>query len=195
MRTRNKQGQFLPYEVPLVFAKNCIVCGGVFKKGRRNMKWWTKAEFCSYKCKGVVMRGKPRISKMTPDGIRRIKLKAIGRPSPLRGRVYVTVPKRNLTMRIRECFQYRQWRSDVFTRDKFTCQWCGDEGGGNLNADHIKPFSVILQEYEITTYEQALSCAPLWNINNGRTLCKPCHKKTSTFAGRANMKSYQMDLI
>src|SRR3990167_1127604 len=28
-----------------------------------------------------------------------------------------------LQKQIRRCFLYRQWRSDVFTRDDFTCQW------------------------------------------------------------------------
>lgn len=76
---------------------------------------------------------------------------------------------------IRKCFEYRQWRSDVFQRDDYTCQHCGIKGG-ILNADHIKLFSVILKEYNIKTLEEALKCEELWNINNGRTLHKHCHK-------------------
>ena len=79
-------------------------------------------------------------------------------------------------LRIRNCFKYRQWRSDVFTRDDFTCQKCGDNKSGNLNAHHIKLFSTILDEYKIKTLEQALDCEELWNINNGQTLCKKCHR-------------------
>lgn len=78
---------------------------------------------------------------------------------------------------IRTNFEYRQWRSDVFTRDNFTCQEC-DIRGDYLHAHHIKSFSSILQFYEITTIEEALKCAELWNINNGITLCKKCHKLT-----------------
>jgi len=77
---------------------------------------------------------------------------------------------------IRTNFKSRQWRSDVFTRDNFTCQECG-QVGGKLNAHHIKSFSSIIQKYEITTLEEALQCEELWNINNGITLCKKCHKK------------------
>ena len=77
---------------------------------------------------------------------------------------------------IRESYKYRQWRSDVYTRDNFTCQECG-QIGKRLNAHHIKSFSSILQFYEITTIEEALECEELWNINNGITLCKECHWK------------------
>jgi len=80
---------------------------------------------------------------------------------------------------IRTCTKYRQWRSDVFTRDDFTCQECGGRSGNGkaiiLNAHHIKMFSMILDEYKITTISEALKCAELWNINNGRTLCLECH--------------------
>lgn len=82
---------------------------------------------------------------------------------------------------LRTCFEYRQWRSDVFTRDNFTCQWCGDNRGGNLEVDHISPLKLILQKNEITNMEQAVKCEELWNINNGRTLCRECHKKTDTY--------------
>ena len=79
-----------------------------------------------------------------------------------------------LADRIRRCFKYRQWRDDVFTRDNFTCQMCGNRGN-NLHAHHIKSFSKIIQFYEITTLEEALNYNELWNINNGITLCKKCH--------------------
>jgi len=76
---------------------------------------------------------------------------------------------------IRRMFEYRQWRSDVFTRDDFTCQKCGARGV-KIEAHHKKKFSVILKEYEIETIEEARNCAELWNINNGETRCIPCHR-------------------
>ncbi len=82
----------------------------------------------------------------------------------------------SLVEQIRKCFKYRQWLSDIFTRDDFTCQKCNIRGG-NLNAHHIKSFSSILQYYEITTLEEALKCEELWNMNNGITLCIKCHRK------------------
>jgi len=82
-----------------------------------------------------------------------------------------------LHLQIRNCFEYRQWRSDVFTRDNFTCQMCEDSRGGNLNAHHIVEFAVLLQKYEITSYDEAIKCEEMWNINNGITFCKDCHIK------------------
>jgi len=81
---------------------------------------------------------------------------------------------------IRKCFKYRQWRSDVFTRDDFTCQECGIRGG-YLEADHYpKMFSIIFHDNKIKTLEEALICEEFWNINNGRTLCSKCHNKTKS---------------
>ena len=87
----------------------------------------------------------------------------------------------SLREQIRSCFKYRQWRSDIFTRDNFTCVICRIRGN-YLEADHYpKTFSEILKEYKITIFEEALNCEELWNINNGRTLCKNCHKKTDSY--------------
>lgn len=84
-----------------------------------------------------------------------------------------------LAERIRKSFKYRQWRSDVYSRDDYTCE-CGIRGG-KLHAHHIKTFSIILKENNIDTFEKAMECEELWNINNGKTLCVPCHKETDSY--------------
>ena len=91
-----------------------------------------------------------------------------------------------LVLQIRHSFQSRQWRSDVFTRDNFTCQMCGVKGVG-LHADHIKSFSKIFLENKITSLEQAFVCEEFWNINNGRTLCAKCHRLTDNYGNKSKI--------
>jgi len=88
-----------------------------------------------------------------------------------------------LNKTLRKCFEMRQWRSDVFHRDNYTCKKCNIRGG-ILQADHIKPFSTILKENNIKTFEEALTCVELWSLNNGQTLCLHCYQQTDTYAGR-----------
>lgn len=73
------------------------------------------------------------------------------------------------------------WRNDVFKRDHYTCTKCGDNKGGNLNADHIKPFAILLKENNINSKRGGLCCEKLWDLSNGRTLCVTCHRKTITY--------------
>lgn len=74
-------------------------------------------------------------------------------------------------MKIRQSVEYKIWRDSVFKRDSYTCVWCGDDRGGNLEADHIKPFAFFP--------DLRLS------LDNGRTLCIDCHKKTDTWGEKA----------
>jgi hypothetical protein len=73
--------------------------------------------------------------------------------------------------RIRRSGKYADWRTSVFKRDDYTCQHCGDRAAVGhrveLHADHIKPFAFYPESR--------------FDINNGQTLCVPCHKKTPTF--------------
>lgn len=91
-----------------------------------------------------------------------------------------------LNLAIRRTFRYRLWRNDVFTRDNFTCQSCFKKGI-YIEADHIYPFCLILKDNKICSVEESLLCEELWDINNGRTLCKECHKKTDTYKKKARL--------
>jgi hypothetical protein len=71
---------------------------------------------------------------------------------------------------IRTSSAYVRWREAVFARDNYTCVECGDDRGGNLEADHIKPFA----------YFPELR----FDVSNGRTLCRACHKETPTWGNK-----------
>ena len=77
---------------------------------------------------------------------------------------------------IRKSREYKLWRQAVFERDDYTCIWCGKKfikgvtGRVMIHADHIKPFALFPE----------LRFA----IDNGRTLCIDCHRKTDTYGGR-----------
>ncbi|NID09389.1 HNH endonuclease [Fibrivirga algicola] len=90
---------------------------------------------------------------------------------------------------IRGSEKSKQWRNAIFARDNYTCQSCGRSSSelksGSLQADHIYPFSAIIKEHKIETIEQAEECKQLWNTDNGRTLCIPCHKQTPTYGFKA----------
>jgi len=61
----------------------------------------------------------------------------------------------------RKMGRYRRWRKQVFERDGYTCQLCGQHGG-ELETHHKKSF-INYKELRIS-------------IDNGITLCKECHK-------------------
>ena len=58
--------------------------------------------------------------------------------------------------------RYKQWRTSVFERDKFTCQLCGLVGV-KLQAHHI--------------YRWAEHSDKRYDLNNGITVCVQCHPR------------------
>jgi len=73
----------------------------------------------------------------------------------------------------RNCKEYKDWRTTVLKRDDFICVWCGYKshtrvnGHSDMVVDHIKSYALYP---ELRT-----------KIENGRTLCYWCHKKTETY--------------
>lgn len=69
---------------------------------------------------------------------------------------------------------WKLWREAVFKRDNFTCQSCNKKGG-YLEPHHIKGWA----QYPELRYE----------VSNGQTLCKACHKLTDNYMGKGRRKN------
>ena len=67
---------------------------------------------------------------------------------------------------------YRDFIKEVYKRDNYTCQCCGDNKGGNLNAHHI---------YGYAEYKDLRT-----DIDNLVTLCEDCHKRYHKQYGYTN---------
>jgi len=97
------------------------------------------------------------------DKLSRIRIKMFDRI----GRV-----KRRESVHLRDR-RYIKWRSDVFTRDNWTCQTCGKRSQIGekvyLEAHHVKGWA----KYKKLRYD----------VENGVTLCYECHRLTHNING------------
>jgi HNH endonuclease/NUMOD3 motif len=169
--------------------KTCISCNGTYfiypsEAKRRERK------FCGRKCDGDARKG----VKKTEAHRQKISLAHKGMKKPWAGskkgrKIFSLEARKKMSFErrgenatnwrggitpknliIRHSLEYKLWRQAVFERDSYTCVLCGDNRGGNLQADHIKPFA-LYPELRLA-------------IDNGRTLCIPCHKLTPSYGGK-----------
>lgn len=135
--------------------KFCFTCS----KEMKLAKWELKRKFCSVYCWGLGHRGKN---------------------SPVFKGDKAVSKLRNIIAQLPE---YRKWRLDILKRDNYKCIICIEYIRKNnpLEVDHIKKFESIILENNITNSEEARNCLQLWDINNGRTLCRTCHRKSDTY--------------
>lgn len=73
----------------------------------------------------------------------------------------LTNEDRELLHLLRKDKDASDWRKQIYERDNYTCQICGDSSGGNLNAHHLNGWSYFPEQR--------------YDINNGICLCKECH--------------------
>jgi len=130
----------------------CSWCGKEFKKAKNQIRG---NNYCSQKCMGE-WQTKFRVGESNYNW---------------KGGLL------SVSKRIRSLNKYTDWRKDIFKRDNFTCQCCGDKTGGNLNAHHKKQLLDIIKEYHLNEMIDVLRCEKLWDLNNGITLCENCHRE------------------
>lgn len=137
-----------------------------------------RTKFCSRQCKGCYnaeislnnLQKVDRLKLAKENSIRTSNTSGESTPNWQGGKTAEHI-------KIRNSKEYAEWRALVFKRDNYTCVLCGDSRGGNLQADHIKPFA----------HYPKLRL----NVGNGRTLCVPCHKQTDTYLEKARYYKYE----
>jgi predicted transcriptional regulator len=95
--------------------------------------------------------------------------------------------KEKLKRQIRSSEQYKKWREEVLKLGNYCCKTCGEKGE-SIQAHHLIEFSDIIEKNKIDSFEKALLCEELFDVNNGECLCSyhhlekhnplKCHKKS-----------------
>ena len=137
----------------------------------------------SFKARELTREQMVRITNLNKGKIysieRRIKM-SLGRT----GEKEFTGFRSTLVKRIRVMKKYLKWRSDVFKRDNYHCQNCGEKG--YLEAHHIIPFHKIIERFNIKTIGDVTKCNLLWDVGNGISYCRECHIKLDENIGKRN---------
>ena len=51
-----------------------------------------------------------------------------------------------------------------------------------IEVHHIKAYADLKRKYKFTSPEEARKCKILWDMKNGITLCRSCHRMTDSYA-------------
>jgi 5-methylcytosine-specific restriction endonuclease McrA len=141
---------------------NCLNCGVMFIQRKKNGKPNKDKKFCTKSCSSSYNKK----IKPTRYWLGRARPDMRGRNNPM----WKEVKKTDESKTIRRLVEYRLWRESVYKRDNWTCTEC-NQRGGELHPHHIKPFAFFPE----------LRFA----IDNGVTLCVPCHRKTDSYGGKS----------
>lgn len=136
------------------------------------LQWDDKRREYFSKLMSKRLKGKPGwskgLTKKDHPGIKKQAESKIGVKNPMygkRGKASPQYKNGKYTAKKKRYWgtsEYQQWRKTVYERDNYTCQDCGDNKGGNLNAHHIKPW-VGFPKLR-------------YAVSNGVTLCAKCHR-------------------
>ena len=160
--------------------KKATFCKPCSKKGNRNT-FYNKIH--SQKTREMISKankGRKRTEEFKLKCRNRIRPFGKDSSSYIDGRTPLNHTLRNIRQSI-------EWRNDIFKRDNYICQECFKRGG-KLHPHHKKAFSIILSEF-LKEYNQfspiddkhtllrlASKYKSFWDIDNGITLCKKCHR-------------------
>lgn len=135
-------------------SKVCLVCGNNYLvRYTFSKKQVMKSKYCSQECR--VKSHKAR--KISEQGLINMLMGSSRGPEHYRWKGGITTEN----IKIRNSHKYKIWRKSVFNRDSRSCRMCFYKGD-QVHAHHIKSFS---KHPDLR-----------FDINNGITLCKECHK-------------------
>lgn len=172
----------------------CLICKKEIRKYKNKKgyliggKQWLGRKVHGGKCNIKYDRIRNLGKKLTEEHKRKVGLVGIGRKFSLESRLKKSKAisgknhynwKGGITEenhKIRRSLQYRLWRTAVYERDNYCCVLCGKKSEGDIQADHIKPFSKFPELR--------------FSIDNGRTLCIKCHKATDTYGNKKRKDIY-----
>jgi len=156
----------------------CKQCGNRIYKAPSQIKAG-EGKYCSRKCYHQSMKGTDLFTNDNRGRKARVRveidclhcgLRFETVPSKIGERKYcsktchllASEPKIKDLRYYRDSQAYKEWRLDIYKRDGFKCQACG-QVGKDLRAHHIIPVSQSVEK--------------MFQIDNGITLCETCHKQ------------------
>ena len=165
----------------------CNECNIKFKYNPSN----SFGKFCSMKCYGDSLKGKPSWNKGKKLSLEHKKNMSLSRKeglkkgtikNPMKGKKWSNSMREKLSgknsynwkggisslnKRLRTSIRFKEWRERVFKRDNYTCQKCHIKGG-ILHPHHIVPLAECLA----MNFKEMI-----FMLINGLTLCKSCHQE------------------
>lgn len=83
----------------------------------------------------------------------------------------------------RATYEYIDWRKQVFNRDHYACQCCGDK---NEHGHHVKICAHHIKNWKDHPDDR-------YDVENGITFCESCHNKFHSKYGKKNNNKQQLD--
>jgi 5-methylcytosine-specific restriction endonuclease McrA len=180
---------------------SCKVCNKEFQYYPSSSSGMYCCRKCTYQCpEWLVKQRETKIGRThTPEAKKRMSIarKGVKHHEEWRKNQGLAVSRRydrigrkhEGMMRIRLSKRYQEWRKEVFERDGYRCTKCYDARGGNLEAHHDIPLSVLYREKEMG------NDVDLYDTSNGITLCTDCHKKTDSYATHTSIEMKMINAL
>lgn len=139
---------------------------GRFKKGHIGGKRFEKGHHGGVQFeKGLVPWNKGKTGVYSEETLKKISETGKGRKHTEETKQRIAEKVRTGKSRI--SWAFKNWRKQVFERDKYICQNCGNIEIKKLHPHHIIPWRICEEKR--------------FDVTNGTTLCSSCHGKLEGF--------------